>query len=332
MKKIRLALLRCDGHAYTFGPILAECDLNVYARNFHAEYYFMIDAYQPERLKRPPVPGFEVAKVWDKDPKLARGVADLFFGKPKVCGSVAEMTDGVDAAFINNQSLDGSDHLELAAPFLKRGIPVFVDKPFASTLKDALAMVSLAKKHKAPLFSASILSHINENKYFKRRFAELPNPVVRGVINGRVGAKTPLAGIIHGLSLAQAVFGCGVEWVESMGETPMAYLLLRYKDGREMLVANAPHYSCGDFFFCDVYTKSAGCPPEPGHLRSNPIGDPDFVIGAHNIVRLFKKMVLTRKPPVPYSTLLELIAVVEAGWRAHKLRKRVYLKELTHKP
>lgn len=288
----------------------------------------MIDAFFPEKLKRSPVPGFEIARVWDKDPDRARGVAEMFFGKPRVCETIEGATDGVDAAFINNQSLDGSDHLEIAAPFLKKGIPTFVDKPFAASLADASAMVALARKHRAPLFSASILSHIDENKYFQRRFAELPNPVMRGVINGRVGAKCPLAGIIHGLALARGVFGAGVDWVESMGETPMAYLLLHYRNGREMLVANAPHDRCGDHFFCDVYTKSGGCPPEPGHLRSNPIGDPDFVTCAHHIVRLFKKMVRTGKPPVPYPALLELIATVDAGWLAHKSRRRVHLKEL----
>lgn len=41
-----------------------------------------------------------------------------------------------------------------------------------------------------------------------------------------------------------------------------------------------------------------------------------------------RKRVLTRKPPRPYSRLTELIAIVDAGWKAQKTRKGVCLKEL----
>jgi predicted dehydrogenase len=328
---IRVALLRADCHAYTFGPLMAPCDVKVYAKNFHAEYYWMIDAYRPHVLKVPVQSGIEIVKVWDRDPEKAQGVADMFFGKPQVCRNVEEMTEGIDAAFINNGNYDGGDHLELATPFLRKGIPTFIDKPLADTLKNAVAIVKMAKKHNAPLFSASILHYVHEVDYLKARYPELTGPVVRGVINS-VGWAAGLGGIIHGLALAQAVFGTGVEWVECMGEGPMEYLLEHYTDSREVLVINAPPESF-ERFICDVYSRSgSNCPPEPSHLRSNPMGDREFVRGAIRIVQLFKEMVQTRKPPVPYENLLEWIAIVDAGWLAQKERRRVYLRDLPDWP
>jgi len=63
--------------------------------------------------------------------------------------------------------------LKLATHFLKKGIPTFVDKPFASTLRDARAMIQLAQKHDAPLFSSSILSVVPAADQFKSRINEI---------------------------------------------------------------------------------------------------------------------------------------------------------------
>jgi hypothetical protein len=322
---IRVAVLRCDGHAFTFGPLMTRVDPLVFARNYHAEYHFMIDAYRPDKLNTPRVGGIEVAKVWDADPARARRFQEICLTPPRICASVDDMYDGIDAAFINDCVLNGGDHLELAAPFLRRGIPTFVDKPFASTLQDAVRMTKLARRHKTPLFSSSILGFVNEAKHLKRRFGELPGPVRQGVVHG-VGWKS-VGGIIHGLTLAQAVFGAGVEWVECMGEGPLEYLLMHYKDGKEVLLRNA-HTDVFAHFICDVFSITHGCPPKNGHLRSIPMTDPAFVEGAFNIVKAFKKMVRTREPPLPYENMLELIAIDNAGREAQKKRRRVYLESL----
>src|SRR5689334_18168979 len=47
----------------------------------------------------------------------------------------ADLIKRVDAIMIESQQ--GSRHLERARPFLEAGIPTFVDKPFANSLKDA---------------------------------------------------------------------------------------------------------------------------------------------------------------------------------------------------
>ncbi len=67
----------------------------------------------------------------------------------------AEMTTGIDAVFIADCDGGGGDHLELARPFLTKGIPTFVDKLFASKLADAKAIIRLANKHATPLNRSS---------------------------------------------------------------------------------------------------------------------------------------------------------------------------------
>jgi virulence factor len=74
--------------------------------------------------------------------------------------SLDELRKSVDAVMVLSQ--DGSVHLARAKPFLEAGMPVFVDKPFACSLSDALRMADIAAKHNAPLFSSSSLRYALE--------------------------------------------------------------------------------------------------------------------------------------------------------------------------
>lgn len=327
MQKIRLGMVRCDGHAYTFGPLMVPCNVAIFREHFHAEYYWMINAYQPNKLKTPRVGGFEIVKVYDCDRGKAEHFAEMLFGKPHICRSLEDVATGIDAVFINDCNGDGSDHLKLCRPFLKSGIPTFIDKPFASRLKQAKAIVRLARLHGAPLYSSSILREVNEIKHLKARLPEIKGQVAMGVIKG-VGGH--LGAAIHGLSLAQGFFGTGVESVQCIGDRELEHLLLEYRNGVQIAILNTPA-SCFDWFTCTVYTNPGKYmnPPLACHLRSNCIGDSQYIGGAINVIRKFRRMVRTQELPVPYEALVELIAIVDAGRLSQKTGKRVYLREIS---
>jgi virulence factor len=71
-----------------------------------------------------------------------------------------DMIGKVDAVCVESQS--GYAHLARVTPFLKAGLPCFVDKPFACTVEDARAMADLAKANGAALFSSSSLRYALE--------------------------------------------------------------------------------------------------------------------------------------------------------------------------
>lgn len=327
MKPFRIGMVQCDGHAYTFGPLMVPCDVEVYKRNFHTEYFWMIDGARPEKLRTPIIPGFRVVKLWDPDPEKAAGIRDLFFGKPEICEKLEDVAKGIDAAFINCCNGNGEQHLQYAAPFLKRGIPTYVDKPFTDNVKDAKTIVRLARKHKAPLFSASILTYTNETLSFKRRLRELVGPIRFGVVKGVTAPDVEnLGAIIHGLGLALGVFGDGIESVECVGTAPLEHMLLHYAGGLDVMINNVPGAFEG--FRCDAYSDQRHNPPYNGHLQSRSIYDHEFVEGALNILRAFRKMLRTGAPPHPYEFYVEKIATIEAARLAQKRGKRVYLKEV----
>jgi len=55
------------------------------------------------------------------------------------------------------ESVDGRQHLEQVKPIFKAGKPVFIDKPLAGSLADALAIAELGEQSKTPWFSSSAL-------------------------------------------------------------------------------------------------------------------------------------------------------------------------------
>jgi hypothetical protein len=73
----------------------------------------------------------------------------------KLFGTIEEMCKQVDAVLL--ESVDGRPHLKQAIPVIEAGLPMFIDKPVAGSLKDALAIFSLAKNRKVPVFTSSSL-------------------------------------------------------------------------------------------------------------------------------------------------------------------------------
>jgi predicted dehydrogenase len=75
----------------------------------------------------------------------------------EIVGSIEELLSKVDVVLL--ESVDGRPHLEQIRPVLKAKKPVFIDKPVAGTLADALAIFELAKQTGTPCFSSSSLRY-----------------------------------------------------------------------------------------------------------------------------------------------------------------------------
>jgi hypothetical protein len=72
-----------------------------------------------------------------------------------IVGSIDELLANVDVVLL--ESVDGRPHLEQARPVFKAHKPMFIDKPIAGTLADAVAIFDLAKETNTPCFSSSSL-------------------------------------------------------------------------------------------------------------------------------------------------------------------------------
>lgn len=76
----------------------------------------------------------------------------------EIVGSIEELISKVDVVLLETN--DGRRHLEQALPVLKAGKRMFIDKPMAASLSDAMIIFNAAKHYGVPVFSSSSLRYI----------------------------------------------------------------------------------------------------------------------------------------------------------------------------
>src|SRR5919202_595942 len=139
----------------------------------------------------------------------------------------------IDAVLV--EANDSTVHRERAMPFIEAGLPVWIDKPFASTVEDARAMVEAAQRRNAPLLSASALRFDLPIQEVKERREELG-----GVIG--VDAFTPAAQHplnqgwlnygVHGVEMVYALMGTGCRTVRCLHREGVDFAVGEWADGR----------------------------------------------------------------------------------------------------
>ena len=76
----------------------------------------------------------------------------------EIVNSIDELLKKVDVVLL--ESVDGRRHLAEALPVLKSGKRMFIDKPAAASLADAMVIYAASRKYNNPTFSASSLRYI----------------------------------------------------------------------------------------------------------------------------------------------------------------------------
>ena len=324
-RPIRVGLIRCDTHGAYFSALCARHDplrlqhplpidqeATYSWQHGGAHFYFYTNYSDPRQISVDFIDGFELARVWDEDRAAAECLAQVFDDPPMVCDDFSQVSDGVDLVFIADCNGDGSDHLELARPGLSKGVATFIDKPLALTVADAQQLVGLAAEHQAPMASVSILRVLPVATRFARRLDEV-GELQFGTIQG---GGTAMAGHVHAVSLAIAIFGDGVESVRAMGDTDLHTVHLSYGD-REDRPRRGVTLNCdvGAVWHCAFHASAYG---PNGAIHSPPMSDWDFPFGAAQILRIVRDMVATRKSPSITADMIEAVAICAAARHAQE--------------
>ena len=326
-KPIKVGLIGCDTHGMWFGaqmqkhdPLLFDLPIPMSEKSSYTwmrggnHYYFYTYYGNPTYMTAPFVEGFEIVKVWDSVRTAAEVASKIFDSSPKVCDTFEEVSDDVDLVFIADCNGNGSNHLKLATPSLKKGIPTFVDKPFADDIADVKAMLKLAKEHNTPIMSLSIIQTLPQTKEFANRLHEL------GKVNfGSIqGGGTKRAGLIHTICYALAVYGSGVKSVTALVTPNHTSVHLNW--GNQ---PNRPKQ--GVMINCDIgrtwhgsMHMSAFGPGGRGAIHNQGVGSFEYPQGSAEILRLIKKMVETGKTQGPVNQMIEAVAIADAAEEAIK--------------
>ena len=216
----------------------------------------------------------------------------------EIVDSIDSLLERVDAVLL--ESVDGRKHLPQVRPVLAAGRPVFIDKPLAGTLADAVEILDLARRTKTPFFSSSAL-RFTPAIYAARTSKQL------GQVLG-CAAYSPCAlepthpdlfwyGV-HGVETLYTIMGTGCERVTRAHTKDTDLVTGIWKDGR-----------IGTF----------------RGTRSGPHGYGALVFGKKSdqvinrfggyepLVRQIVKFFKTGQPPVATAETLEIFAFMEAA-------------------
>lgn len=157
-------------------------------------------------------PGFEVATLWAaaRDTDRAGRLASEY-GVDRFASEPAALVDQVDAVIVGAR--DGRLHAGHALPYLRRGLPVFVDKPLALSVSDAEAMLDAAGSHGALLLSGSALRWQVDTEALKAEATALGR-LTKVTATGTFYPDSPYGGpafyAVHAVELALEFAGQGI--------------------------------------------------------------------------------------------------------------------------
>jgi len=115
-------------------------------------------------------PGWEVAYVWGEKDEFAQ-VAKIKGGIPVIVKDPLEMLGKIDALIVDHRH--GDMHLDAALPFVKAGIPTFIDKPFCYDSQAAKTFLQMARAIGTPVTSYSSIAHSYATEDMRRQLTEL---------------------------------------------------------------------------------------------------------------------------------------------------------------
>ena len=217
----------------------------------------------------------------------------------EIVPDIPALLSKVDAVIVS--SVDGRAHLEQARPVIAAHKPLFIDKPLASTLQDALEIARLARAAGVPWFSSSSV-----------RFSELGSaakfPDTAGAMTFGPGPFEPHHALdlswyaIHPIELLFTIMGPGCETVTRTASADADVVTCQWKDGRIGTVRAIRPYSQ---YGAVVYRAKE-------IVEVKPQGAGGYRPLVVEIVKFFE----TGNPPVPNSETLEIFAFMDAAQRS----------------
>ncbi|WP_187298769.1 Gfo/Idh/MocA family protein [Marinobacter sp. F3R11] len=102
--------------------------------------------------------GADVVVVWTQKEELSQKIAKAA-RIPRVVSTPEEMIGMVDAVLLARD--DAENHLEFAAPFIKAGLPIYIDKPIALSVS-ALDKLYELEQYPGQIFTCSALRYSAE--------------------------------------------------------------------------------------------------------------------------------------------------------------------------
>lgn len=252
------------------------------------------------------VKGFTVDYVWGETAEYAKGAAKAgqisnIVNKPK------QMLGNIDALIVDHRH--PKYHLKAAEPFVRKGVPVFIDKPFCYRADKGREFLKIAKKYKTLVTSFSVLPEQESFMRFVKKL-ETAGEILAGSTYGPCDLKSQWGGVffygIHQVDMALKAFGYNVSKALITRNGNGATGQLIYSDGK-IINMHFIKEGCHRFGISAIGTEKMI--EQPVIFDKN-----QYFTG----IKKFTRMLKTRQEPEKYEHMLKPVQVLEALQRSQK--------------
>jgi predicted dehydrogenase len=196
--------------------------------------------------------------------------------------------------------VDGRIHLEQAIPVIEAGKPLFIDKPVAGSLADAIAIFELARQRNVPCFSSSSVRFSTGVQELKRndRLGEIKGAATWFPCSYQQGTPDMFFYGIHGIEALFVLMGTGCETVARVQADDADIVTGVWKGGR-VGTFRGIRRNKGEFGAVAFGTKGIAHTGTEG--------------GYEELCRKIGKFFRTGAPPVRPEETIEILAFMEAA-------------------
>jgi len=244
-------------------------------------------------------PGVEVLYVWGETEEFARDAMERG-SIPNMVKDPSEMLGKIDALIVDHRH--GKYHLEAATPFVKAGIPTFIDKPFCYRVSEGKDFLAMAREMGTPVTSYSTIAHSDATFDIKKQIESM-GEISHVVMYGPAELDSKYGGIfyygVHCVQPLMYLFGEDIKKVRITTSGNKASASLTFGNGMlATLIFKKLHYGFETF----VETKEGIIKLEPSVEEADP---PRQYI---DMVEMFR----TGTEPRTHQSILNCVAVLEA--------------------
>ena len=155
-----------NGHPYSWSAIFNGYD----PKKISSCGYPVIEEYLSKRIfPRDSIKEAKVSHVWSQNIEESKKIAKTCF-IDNIIFDIREMIGKVDGVLLARD--DAQNHHEIAIPFLENGLPIFIDKPFTLSVKEAEKILS-KRMFSHQIFTCSALRYAQEFQPSKEKLKEI---------------------------------------------------------------------------------------------------------------------------------------------------------------
>ncbi len=216
----------------------------------------------------------------------------------EIVDSIPELLERIDVVLL--ESVDGRIHLEEAVPVIMAGKPLFIDKPVAGSLADAIAIYDLAKREGVPIFSSSSLRYSPAIQELANdsQLGDLIGAVAWGSCSYQPGTPDLFFYGVHGVEILYTLMGPGCETLTRTHTADTDIVTGVWSDGRVGTYRGIRRHKA-EFGAVAFGTKAI--------KKSGPAG------GYQELCERIATFFVTHTPPVDPDTTIEMFAFMEAA-------------------